>query len=63
MVSCALCSRTFAVNFIRNGGNAIELKNLLGHADMGTVLIYVRLAAADLEVAQQRASVADRWKL
>ena len=54
---------TFAVNFIRNGGNAIELKNLLGHADMGTVLIYVRLAAADLEVAQQRASVADRWKL
>jgi len=40
-----------------------QLKNLLGHADMGTVLIYVRLAAADLEVAQQRASVADRWKL
>ncbi|MCB0359623.1 MAG: tyrosine-type recombinase/integrase [Bdellovibrionales bacterium] len=54
---------TFAVNFIRNGGNPIELKNLLGHSDMNTVLIYVRLAAVDLENAQQRASVADRWKL
>lgn len=54
---------TFAVNFIRNGGNPIELKYLLGHSNMNTVLIYVRLAAVDLETAQQRASVADRWKL
>ena len=54
---------TFAVNFIRNGGNAIELKNLLGHSNMNTVLIYVKLAAVDLENAQQRASVADRWRL
>ncbi len=54
---------TFAVNFVRNGGNPIELKNLLGHSNMNTVLIYVRLAAVDLQNAQQRASVADKWRL
>lgn len=54
---------TFAINFLRNGGNVIELKRLLGHEQMETVTIYVDLAQADLAEAQRRASPADNWRL
>lgn len=54
---------TFAINFLRNGGNVIELKKLLGHEQMETVTIYVDLAQADLQEAQRRASPADNWRL
>lgn len=54
---------TFAVNFLRNGGNAVELQEMLGHADMETIRIYVRLAEVDLQHAQERASPADHWDL
>ena len=54
---------TFAVNFLRNGGNPLELQELLGHEDMETVRIYVRLAEVDLYAAQERASPADNWRL
>lgn len=54
---------TFAINFLRNGGNVIELKKLLGHEQMETVTIYVDLAQADLVEAQRRASPADNWRL
>ena len=54
---------TFAINFLRNGGNAVELQEMLGHADMETIRIYVRLAEVDLQNAQERASPADHWDL
>lgn len=54
---------TFAVNFLRNGGSALELRELLGHEKMETVLLYVKLAEVDLELAQRRANVADNWRL
>lgn len=54
---------TFAINFLRNGGNVIELKRLLGHEQMNTVNIYVDLAESDLEAAQRLASPADNWRL
>jgi integrase/recombinase XerD len=54
---------TFAVNFLRNGGNVLELQELLGHEKMETVRIYAKLAAVDLAAAQRRASVADNWRL
>lgn len=54
---------TFAVNFLRNGGNPLELQALLGHERMETVRIYARLAEVDLAAAQRRASVADNWRL
>lgn len=54
---------TFAINFLRNGGNVIELKRLLGHEQMETINIYVDLAESDLETAQRRASPADNWRL
>jgi integrase/recombinase XerD len=54
---------TFAVTFLRNGGNLIELQDLLGHANMTTLRIYVRLAQTDLRATADRNSPADRWNL
>ena len=54
---------TFAVNFLRNGGNVLELQEMLGHERMDTVRIYAKLAEVDLAAAQQRSSVADNWRL
>ena len=54
---------TFAINFLRNGGSVLELKEMLGHEKLETVLIYARLAEVDLEMAPKRSNVADAWKL
>jgi integrase/recombinase XerD len=54
---------TFAINFLRNGGNLLELQRLMGHERMDTLHIYVQLAQSDLSAAQRVASPADNWKL
>ncbi len=54
---------TFAVNFLRNGGNVLELQALLGHEKLDTINIYATLAQVDLQQAQKRASPADNWRL
>ena len=65
-VSHANCHRfrhTFAITFLRNGGNVLELQRLLGHEKMDTLRIYVELAQLDLANAQAAASPADNWGL
>ena len=54
---------TYAINFLRNGGNVLELQALLGHSSMEMVRRYARVAELDLAAAQRRASPADKWKL
>ena len=54
---------TFAVTFLRNGGNVYALQNLLGHHDLDMVRQYVRLVEADVQQAAKSASPADRWRL
>lgn len=54
---------TFAITFLRNGGNVLELQKLLGHERMETVRIYAELATTDLSNAQAMASPADNWGL
>lgn len=54
---------TFAITFLRNGGNVLELQAILGHEDVETLKQYVRLAAVDIEQAQRRHSPADNWQL
>jgi site-specific recombinase XerD len=45
---------TFAVNFLRNGGNAFELQ---------MVQTYLALAQADLDAAHRKASPVENWRL
>lgn len=54
---------TFAITFLRNGGNVLALQRLLGHERLDTVNIYVKLAQTDLATAHRSASPADTWKL
>ena len=54
---------TFAVSFLRNGGNVFALQEILGHARIDTVKVYVKLAERDIAEAQRRASPVDNWRL
>lgn len=54
---------TFAIWFLRNGGNTFALQKLLGHEELSTVLKYVHLAETDVREAQRTASVVDNWRL
>lgn len=54
---------TFAITFLRNGGSVLALQELLGHEDLETVRIYIKLAACDLQQAHRAASPVDRLKL
>jgi integrase/recombinase XerD len=53
---------TFAINYLRNGGNAVMLQELLGHTDLSMVRNYIRLAEQDFSAARKQ-SLADNWRL
>ena len=54
---------TFAVMFLRNGGNIFELKEMLGHGSLEMVNYYLHLAQIDLDRAHQDASPVMNWLL
>jgi integrase/recombinase XerD len=54
---------TFAITFLRNGGNVFELQKILGHESLATVLNYSKLAEMDIENAGKSRSPADKWKI
>lgn len=54
---------TFAINYLRNGGNVLALQRLLGHSSLQTVNIYAKLAEIDLKNAQRISSPVDNWYL
>ena len=53
---------TFAVNFLRNGGNAFDLQTARPAAP-GMVQTYRALAQADLDAAHRKASPVENWRL
>ena len=59
---CHRFRHTFAIEFLRNSGNVFQLQELLGHEDVKTVMIYIKLAERDIDNAGQH-SPADNWKV
>jgi integrase/recombinase XerD len=56
------CRHTFAITFLRNGGNLLTLQELLGHESLDMVKRYARLAERDIDAARS-ASPINGWRV
>ena len=53
------CRHTFAIMFLRNGGNVFSLQRMMGHSTLDVLRIYVNMAQSDIQEAHRRYSPAD----
>lgn len=54
---------TFAIQYLRNGGNTRALQEALGHETLEMIRTYTRIAEADLVNGHKLASPVENWRL
>ncbi|MDD5368057.1 MAG: tyrosine-type recombinase/integrase [Anaerolineaceae bacterium] len=54
---------SFAIQYLRSGGDIFTLKEMLGHNSLEMVQHYARVADVDIQEAHRKASPADNWRL
>ena len=54
---------TFAIQYLRNGGNTLALQASLGHTTLEMVRVYAQIAQADLDNGHVVASPVANWRL
>ena len=54
---------TFAISYLRNGGDVFSLQLILGHSSLDVVRVYVNMAEADVKACHRRYSPADSMEL
>jgi len=54
---------TFAINFLRNGGDIYSLQMILGHSTLDMTKKYLQIAQADIHSAHRLASPVSNWRL